>query len=138
MAEQEGKQAIIIQLPWAVPQQPLVTTQIQVDPQTQTIPLDLNVISTDWVAVGAIGLSLLAFLVTIYIVRESTKSQIESNKQLIEKQNELKLAELRISNRKEEVDRLRNSIYEYISVIQNFKYYYIQVFYFKKYGNFLK
>jgi len=32
MAEQEGKQAIIIQLPWAVPQQPLVTTQIQVVP----------------------------------------------------------------------------------------------------------
>lgn len=83
---------------------------------------------TDLVAIGALVVSVLAFLVTIHIVRQSTKSQIESNKLLIEKQNELKLAELRIINRKAEVDKLRDSIYEYISVIQNFKYYYIQVF----------
>ncbi|MBD8009110.1 hypothetical protein [Acinetobacter pecorum] len=91
---------------------------------------------TDLVAIGALVVSVLAFLVTIHIVRQSTKSQIESNKLLIEKQNELKLAELRIINRKAEVDKLRDSIYEYISVIQNFKYYYIQVFYFKEDGSF--
>ena len=49
---------------------------------------------TDLVAIGALVVSVLAFLVTIHIVRQSTKSQIESNKLLIEKQNELKLAEL--------------------------------------------
>lgn len=91
---------------------------------------------TDLVAIGALVVSVLAFLVTIHIVRQSTKSQIESNKLLIEKQNELKLAELRIINRKAEVDKLRDSIYEYISVIQNFKYYYIQVFTSKKMGIF--
>ena len=40
MVEQEGKQALMIQLPWTVPQQPLVTTQIQVDTTTQKIPLE--------------------------------------------------------------------------------------------------
>ncbi|MCO8066882.1 hypothetical protein [Acinetobacter schindleri] len=92
---------------------------------------------TDLVAIGALVVSVLAFLVTIHIVKQSTKSHIESNKLLIEKQNELKLAELRIINRKAEVDKLRDSIFEYISVIQNFKYYYIQVFYFKEDGSFL-
>ena len=40
MVEQEGKQALMIQLPWTVPQQPLVTTQIQVDTTTKKIPLE--------------------------------------------------------------------------------------------------
>lgn len=65
MVEQEGKQAIIIQLPWAVPQQPLVTTQIQVDPTTQKIPLDIKH-STDTTAIWSFVIAMVvAFILGI-------------------------------------------------------------------------
>lgn len=51
MAEQEGKQALMIQLPWTVPQQPLVKTEIIAKTNQQKIPWDLNVTSTDTTAI---------------------------------------------------------------------------------------
>lgn len=102
MVEQEDKQLLMIQLPWAVPQQPLVTTQIQVDPNTKKIPIDLNVSSTDWVLATSIAvsglISLIGFLITVYVVKKSTESQITSNENLIKQQENLKIRELKILN----------------------------------------
>lgn len=93
MSEQASKNELSIQLPWTVPQPPLYSTHIAVDPKTNKIPLDIQH-STDGVAVGAIILSLLAFIATIIIVRSSTKQQIESNKELIGHHERLKNIEI--------------------------------------------
>ena len=83
MAELESKNELMIQLPWTVPQQPLVKTQIQVDSTTNKIPLDIQH-STDTTAIWTTGLS---FVVTAFIVYLSTKQQMKSNRKLIESQN---------------------------------------------------
>lgn len=85
MAELENTNEMMIQLPWAVPQQPLVTTQIQIDPETKKIPLDLNVSSTDTTAIWITGLS---FIVTAFIVYMSTRQQIQANNDLIQNQSD--------------------------------------------------
>ncbi|MQW91782.1 hypothetical protein GFH30_08915 [Acinetobacter wanghuae] len=113
MAEQNNNE-VMIQLPWIVPQQPLVTTQIQVDPETKKIPLDLNVSSTDWgVVVSVIAsafISFIGFLITIYIVKKSTEAQIESNTKLIEVQSKLKIDELNIIYKHKKTEELRGLI----------------------------
>ncbi|WP_213033031.1 hypothetical protein [Acinetobacter terrae] len=63
MAEQEGKQALMIQLPWTVPQQPLVKTEIIAETNQQKIPLDLNVTSTDTTAISSFALSVIIALI---------------------------------------------------------------------------
>ncbi|WP_407306044.1 hypothetical protein [Acinetobacter sp.] len=93
MAEGNNNE-VMIQLPWTVPQQPLYTTHVNVDPESKKIPIDLNVSSTDWVVAGSVLLSFLAFAVTIYVVKQSTKSQIKSNKLFIASQKKLKNLEL--------------------------------------------
>lgn len=40
--ELKNNQDVMIQLPWTVPQQPLYTASIQIDPKTQKIPLDIT------------------------------------------------------------------------------------------------
>lgn len=56
-------QDVMIQLPWTVPQQPLYTASIQVDPETQKIPLDLNVSSTDTTAISSFTISMIIALI---------------------------------------------------------------------------
>ena len=63
MAEQEGKQALMIQLPWTVPQQPLVKTEIIAETNQQKIPLDLSVTSTDTTAISSFALSVVIALI---------------------------------------------------------------------------
>ena len=55
--EQQENQDINYQFLWTVPPQPLVNTHAVVETNQQRIPLDLNVISTDWYVVGSIVLS---------------------------------------------------------------------------------
>ena len=81
--ELKHNQDVMIQLPWSVPQPPLYTANIQVDPETRKIPLDLSVSSTD---TTAICITVLSFFVTALIVYMSTNQQIESNKEVIENQ----------------------------------------------------
>ena len=69
----ETKQNVIIQLPWAVPQQPLVTTHIQVDPTTKKIPLDIQH-STDTTAIWSFMAAMIAsMVVAIWYGRKSFK-----------------------------------------------------------------
>lgn len=63
MAEQEGKQALMIQLPWTVPQQPLVKTEIIAETNQQKIPLDLSITSTDTTAISSFALSVVIALI---------------------------------------------------------------------------
>jgi len=62
VVEQEDKQALMIQLRWTVPQQPLVTTHIQVIPTPQKIPLDIQH-STDTTAIWSFALSVFIALI---------------------------------------------------------------------------
>ncbi|WP_250850261.1 hypothetical protein [Acinetobacter sp. ANC 5378] len=60
MAEQEGKQALIIQLPWTVPQQPNVQTIVLQQPAKTH--LELNA-STDKTAISSFALSVVIALI---------------------------------------------------------------------------
>lgn len=88
----------------------LENTQTVVLQQTdgKKIYLDIQH-STDWVGVGAIVLSLLAFMVTIIIVRSSTKENIENNKFLVKSQKDIKDLELKYLARNDLNNKLRNS-----------------------------
>lgn len=99
MVEQiDNNNDVMIQLPWTVPQQPLYTTLIEVDPKTKKIPIDLNVSSYDWIVASSIFvsavISFIGFIATIYIVRSSTRAQMKSNQHLILSQKKLKEMEL--------------------------------------------
>ncbi len=61
MVEQNNNE-VMIQLPWTVPQQPLVTTQISVDPKNPTIPLEIQH-STDTTAISSFALSVIIALI---------------------------------------------------------------------------
>ncbi|EZQ11505.1 hypothetical protein [Acinetobacter sp. Ver3] len=64
--ELKHNQDVMIQLPWTVPQQPLYTASIQIDPETQKIPLDLNVSSTDTTAIWSFMIAMaIAFILGI-------------------------------------------------------------------------
>lgn len=116
MAQAENTQAFMIQLPWTVPEQPNVQAIVLQHPKEQKIYLDLTH-STDWVVAASILISalisFLGFIATIYIVRKSTQQNIESNKILIESQNELKVRELKISNSFNELSKFREIVSEY-------------------------
>ena len=102
MAEQENTQAVVLQQP---------------SDQQLVIKIEQD---TDWISIGAIVLSLLAFVVTIYIVKKSTESQIQSNKDLIKSQNEIKKHELEFIYKSQEIDKFRNVIAEYFALLMKF------------------
>lgn len=102
MAQQENAQAVILQQP---------------SDQQLVIKIEQD---TDWISIGAIVLSLLAFVVTIYIVKKSTESQIQSNKDLIKSQNEIKKHELEFIYKSQEIDKFRNVIAEYFALLMKF------------------
>ena len=118
--ELKHNQDVMIQLPWTVPQQPVIA-YIQVDPETQKIPLDLSH-STDWIAVGAIFLTILSFGITVYIVRLSTKAQIESNKDLISSQNLKLLKEIEWEKESQWLSSFKVISASYISTITKILY----------------
>ena len=73
---QQNTQAVILQQP---NDQKLVV-KIEQDP--------------DWISIGALFVSFLAFVVTIYVVKKSSESQIKSNIELIKSQEKLRTLEL--------------------------------------------
>ncbi|MFV5508381.1 hypothetical protein [Acinetobacter sp. 197] len=84
-------------------------------PKDQKIYLDLQH-STDWVVVISVIasalISFIGFLITIYIVKKSTESQIKSNKDLIQSQEESKKMELETSYHKKWFDDVVECIVE--------------------------
>ena len=102
MAQQENTQVVVLQQP---------------SDQQLVIKIEQD---TDWISIGAIVLSLLAFVVTIYIVKKSTESQIQSNKDLIKSQNEIKKHELEFIYKSQEIDKFRNVIAEYFALLMKF------------------
>lgn len=83
MAEQNKNEGVI-QLPWTVPQQ-LYYAEIQVDPSTQKIPLDLNVSSTDTTAISSFALSVIIALIlsgfATWLAYEFAKKSFDLTKQ---------------------------------------------------------
>ena len=102
MAQQENTQVVVLQQP---------------SDQQLVIKIEQD---TDWISIGTIVLSLLAFVVTIYIVKKSTESQIQSNKDLIKSQNEIKKHELEFIYKSQEIDKFRNVIAEYFALLMKF------------------
>ncbi len=62
MAEQEGKQALMIQLPWTVPQQENTQAVILQQPNRQKVYLDLNH-STDTTAIWSFVIAMIVALI---------------------------------------------------------------------------
>ncbi|WP_228259879.1 YccF domain-containing protein [Acinetobacter terrestris] len=131
MAEQEGKQALMIQLPWTVPQQPNVQTIVLQQPaKTQ---MELNA-STDKTAISSFALSVIIALIlggfatwlaywygrksfkltemSFKIVSEDIKQAAETNRQttmvIIQSQAEISKLEFSFKEKTE----LRNRIIE--------------------------
>lgn len=141
MAELDDKNEVMIELPWAVPQQPLVTSQIQVDPQTQKIPLDIQH-STDTTAISSFALSVIIALIlgglatwlaywygrksfqltemSFKTVSEDIKQSAEShrdvNQRILNSQKDLKNKELQALK----IEKLRDSAATYFAVGMQF------------------
>lgn len=96
-----------------VMQQQETQAMVLQQPNGQEIHLDIQH-STDWVVAASIvvsGLiSLIGFLITVYVVKKSTESQIVSNKNLIKQQENLKIRELQILNRNSTLDKVKELI----------------------------
>ena len=93
---QQNTQAVILQQP---NDQKLVV-KIEQDP--------------DWISIGALFVSFLAFVVTIYVVKKSTKSQIVSNKNLIEAQNKLLFKTKKIEHLRDINEKFESSSIEFL------------------------
>jgi hypothetical protein len=82
-------------------------------PKDQKVYLDVQH-STDWVVVISVIasalISFIGFLITIYIVKKSTESQIVSNKNLVKQQERLKIRELKILNRNNILDKIKELV----------------------------
>ena len=143
MAEQEGKQALMIQLPWTVPQQENTQAVILQQPNRQKVYLDLNH-STDTTAIWsfviamivALILGISATIIAIWYGRKSfdlTKQSFEavikqirssedlmasSNRELIESQENLK----RIDIANERCNSIRSVAAEFISLCEHLMY----------------
>lgn len=128
MAEQENKETIVF-LPWTVEPQPQTQSITLENPKEDKIHVDLAH-STDWVVATSIivsGLiSLFGFLVTVYVVRKSTQQNIQTNRELVEGQNNLKIKELNMIYRAQELAELRSKIQNYVSQGIRVRYFYSQ------------
>ena len=143
MAQQEGKQALIIQLPWTVPQQPNVQTIVLQQPaKTQ---MELNA-STDKTAISSFGLSVLIAVIlglfatwlaywygrksfkltemSFKTVSEDIKQAAETHRittdKVLNNQKMLKEQELQFLYRSSEIDKFRNVIAEYFALLMKF------------------
>ena len=94
-------------------------------PNGQKIYLDLTH-STDWVVAGSIFVSALisfiGFVITIYVVKKSTESQIKSNLELIQSQEKQNKIETAIHLSKEKIDAIRLASADFISLYENLLY----------------
>ncbi|MCO8086760.1 hypothetical protein [Acinetobacter lwoffii] len=89
--------------------------------------------STDWVVVISVIasaiISFIGFLITIYVVKKSTESQIKSNEDLIKSQNEIKVKELKTLYKQRRAENLRVIISEIssygIGFLSNAKFRYL-------------
>ncbi len=89
--------------------------------------------STDWVVVISVIasaiISFIGFLITIYVVKKSTESQIKSNEDLIKSQNEIKVKELKTLYKQRRAENLRVIICEIssygIGFLSNAKFRYL-------------
>ena len=107
MAAQKTEETIVC-LPWTVDAMAQAVTVE--NPEQNKIYVDLAH-STDWVVAGSIvvsGLiSLIGFWITIYVVKKSTESQIQSNRELYQSQEKLKLIEIRANHRQNWINEVR-------------------------------
>ncbi|WP_407412296.1 hypothetical protein [Acinetobacter sp.] len=93
MTAQKSEETIVF-LPWTVD---AMTQAVTVEnPEKNKIYVDLAH-STDWVVAASVLLSFFGFLLTVYVVRKSTQSQIESNNNLCASQQKIKLMEIQES-----------------------------------------
>lgn len=131
MANQLENSDLIIQLPWTVPQQENNQAVILQQPNDQKLFLDIQH-STDWVVATSIFvsgmISFIGFLITIYVVRKSTESQIESNQELMRSQERLKQTEAEMDFRKRWISdvtivlsNLQISVHKFDRAYNNFK-----------------
>lgn len=103
MAEQKSEENIVF-LPWTVDS---MTQAITVEnPEQNKIYVDLAH-SMDWVVAASVLLSFFGFLLTIYVVRKSTESQIQSNRELYQSQENLQLIEIRATHRQNWINEVR-------------------------------
>lgn len=138
MAEQEDKQELMIQLPWTVPQQSLVITQISVDPETQKIPLDIQH-STDttaiwsfiaamvasmviaiWYGIRSFNLTKQSFDALVKQIQSSEMIVINSNKELIKSQQNLMLKTQKIEYIKSVNEKFESSSIHFIHLAEQF------------------
>ncbi len=143
MAEQEGKQALMIQLPWTVPQQENNQAMILQQPNRQKVYLDLQH-STDTTAIWSFVIAMMiafilgisATIIAIWYGRKSfdlTKQSFEvvikqikssedlmasSNRELIESQENLK----RMDIANERCNSIRSVAAEFISLCEHLMY----------------
>ena len=106
--QQESMQAVVLQ-----------------QPNGQKLFLDIQH-STDWVVAASIicsvFISFIGFLITIYVVRKSTESQIKSNQELIQSQEKQNKIETAIHLSKEKIDAIRLASADFISLYENLLY----------------
>lgn len=119
MAEQENKETIVF-LPWVVEPQPQTQAVILENSKEDKIYVDLAH-STDWVVAGSVLISFLGFLITVYVIRQSTKSQIQSNRELYQSQEKLKLIEIRSNHRQDWINKVREISINLVSEINRLK-----------------
>lgn len=144
MVEQNNNE-VMIQLPWTVPQQPLVTTQISVDPKNPTIPLEIQH-STDTTAISSFALSVIialilgclatwlaywygrksfqltemSFKTVVEEIKASQQSALDLNAKLFEQQSMLQLNKLQYAYKSAQVEKLRTIITEYLTCLIDF------------------
>lgn len=145
MAEQEGKPALMIQLPWTVPQQPNVQTIVLQQPAKTHMELNA---STDKTAISSFALSVIIALIlgsfatwlaywygrksfdltkqsfdsVIMQIKSSERTSLDLNAKLFDQQKILQNNELNFKKMKSWEDKVRELGAEYITSITQFIY----------------
>ncbi|GAA5183171.1 hypothetical protein GCM10023345_10850 [Acinetobacter kookii] len=145
MAEQEGKQALMIQLPWTVPQQENTQAIILQQPNGQKVYLDLNH-STDTTAISSFALSVIIALIlggfatwlaywygrrsfdltrqsfdtVIAQIKSSEQVALDLNQRLFEQQQKLQNDQNKNAQNTENLNLLHSSIVRFIVEAENF------------------
>lgn len=139
MAEQEGKQALMIQLPWTVPQQPNVQTIVLQQPAKTHMELNA---STDKTAISSFALSVVIALIfgalatwlaywygrksfeltkqgfnlTLEQIGKSVEQTLNSNRELYQSQKDLQLMQIKSTHRQNWINNIRELFSEILIV----------------------
>lgn len=96
-------------------------------PKDQKVYLDVQH-STDWVVAASIFvsgiISFIGFLITVYIVRKSTETQIISNQKLINSQESQRMLEIHIAFIKKGLDKVSENSSKLVLLLSNWSYKY--------------